>query len=112
MNEFQHKQLAGGQWQALSFFEQMANVGSEVERAINWRKRENQEYSRLAFERALEFLDLTIDDANNKKRLRELLRLREALADYFYSSNSFSSSDALWQNYFFSFGYAARLRVG
>ena len=112
MSEFQHKQLAAGQWQKLSFFEQMANVGSEVERAISWRKRENQEYSRLAFERALELLDLTIGDANNKKRLRELLRLREVLADYFCSANSFSSSDALWHNYFFSFGYAARLSVG
>lgn len=96
-------------WQKLAFFEQMANVGSEVERAISWRKNRNQEYSRLAFERALELLDLTIDDTRNKKRLRELFRLREVLVDYFCFSNSFFSSDALWHNYFYPFNWAARL---
>jgi len=40
--------------------------------------------------------------------LRELLRLREVLADYFYSSNFFSSSDVLWEKYFFPFSWAAR----
>ncbi len=93
----------------MSFFEQMANIGSEVERAINWRKKGNSEYSKFACERALELLDLTIDDLKNQKRLRELLRLREVLVDYFYSSNSFSSSDILWKNYFFPFNRAARL---
>ena len=40
----QHKDLAEGRWANLSFFEQMANVGSEVERAISWRKKNNEEY--------------------------------------------------------------------
>ncbi len=109
MDKIQHKQLADGRWQKVPFFEQMANIGSEVERAINWRQKGNLEYSRLACERALELLDLTIDDAKNQRRLRELLRLREVLADYFYSSNFFSSSDILWKNYFFPFNWAARL---
>jgi len=108
MDKIQHKQLAGGRWQEMSFFAQMANIGSEVERAINWREKGNLKYTQAACERALELLDLTIDDAKNQKRLRELLRLREVLADYFYSSNSFSSSDTLWKNYFFSFNWAAR----
>jgi hypothetical protein len=29
---FVHKELAAGRWQTLSFMEQMANIGSEVER--------------------------------------------------------------------------------
>src|SRR4030043_2164554 len=101
--------MTNERWQKLSFFEQMANVGSEVERAIVWRKKENPEYSHMAFDRALELLELTIDDAKNKRKLRELFRLREVLIDYFYFSNSFNSSDKLWQNYFFSFNWAARL---
>lgn len=109
MDEFQHKELAGGRWQRLSFFEQMANIGSEVERAISWRQKGNQEYSRAAFDRALELLDLTIDDKKNKKRLPELLRLREVLLDYFYFSNSYSSSDKLWHSYFYPFNWAARI---
>lgn len=93
----------------MSFFEQMANIGSEVERTIGWREKNNPEYSCLAAERMLELLDLTIDDVKNKKRLRELLRLREVLADFFYASNSFYSSDALWRSYFLPFNWAARL---
>ncbi|KKT16222.1 MAG: hypothetical protein UV98_C0035G0002 [Parcubacteria group bacterium GW2011_GWB1_43_6] len=110
-NSFQHKELANGRWEGFSFFEQAANVGSEVERAISWRKKGNLEYSRLAIERALELLDLTIDDRKNKKKLRELLRLREVLIDYFYSNNTFSSSDRLWQSYFTPFNFAARINL-
>jgi len=51
--EYQHKNLASGGWQKLSFFEQMANIGSEVERTIKWKNKGNAEYSRLAFGRAL-----------------------------------------------------------
>lgn len=32
-----HTQLAAGRWQELSFAQQMANIGSEVERSLNWR---------------------------------------------------------------------------
>ncbi len=31
-----HRELANGGWQALSLMEQMANIGSEVERAVVW----------------------------------------------------------------------------
>ncbi len=48
----QHRGLAGGRWQTLSFVEQMSHIGSEVERALNWREKGNPEYSRKALERA------------------------------------------------------------
>lgn len=106
---FQHKNLASGRWKKLSFFEQMANIGAEVGRSINWKKKNNQKYSRMAIERALELLFLTIDDPKNKKRLKELTRLKEALGDYFYGQNQYSSSDQLWEKYFYPFNYAARV---
>ena len=106
---YQHKNLAAGQWQNLSFFEQMANIGSEVERAIKWNNKNNKEYGRLAFERALELLDFTIDDGRNNTRLKELLRLREVLVDYFAFNNEYKSSDKKWQTYFYGFNYASRL---
>ncbi len=108
--EYQHKELAQGRWQELSFFEQMANVGSEVERAIKWRAK-NNDYFQMAFERALELLDLTADDLKNKSRLKELLRLREVLADYFCFDNIYGSTDKKWQNYFWAFNYAARVNL-
>jgi len=87
----------------------MANVGSEVLRAINWRQK-NPEYSRMAFERALELLDLTIEDKKNHSsgRLKELLRTRELLADYFCFDNVYKTNDKIWQNYFLAFN---RLRA-
>ncbi|MEA1926249.1 MAG: hypothetical protein U9M90_03350 [Patescibacteria group bacterium] len=108
---YQHPQLAAGRWQQLSFFEQIANIGSEVERTILWKEKGNREYSEKAFERALELLDLTIADKKNKLRLKELTRLREALADFFAFDNEFSSSDKLWRSYFYPFNWAARSKL-
>ena len=53
---FQHKELAAGRWSTFSLVEQMANVGSDVGRAINWKAKGNLPYSQKAFERALELL--------------------------------------------------------
>jgi hypothetical protein len=106
--KYQHEQLAAGRWNSLSFVEQMANIGSEIERAISWKNKANVEYSRRAFERALELLDLTLSDMKNKKRLREIVRAREALADYFAFENIYQSSDKAWKNYFIAFNFAAR----
>ena len=105
----QHKTLAAGRWKELSLCEQLANVGSEVERTILWKAKGNPDYSRKAFERALELLDITIRDIKNRKRLREIVRVREALVDHFYFNNDYQSTDLSWHNYFYSFNYAARV---
>ncbi len=105
---YQHKDLASGGWGRLSFLEQMANVGSEVERALNWKAKDNAAYSRKAFERALELLDLTIDNTTVPARFRELARAREAIADYFAGANQFKSTDTLWRRYFSAFSNAVR----
>ena len=105
---YQHKQLASGRWEELSFIEQMANVGSEVARAISWKKKNKPDYSRRAFERALELMDFTMGDRKNRNRLREIARVREALADYFAFENIYQSSDEKWKSYFIAFNFAAR----
>ena len=109
-SNYQHKDLADGKWFELSLMEQMANIGSEIFRAINWRQKNNIPYGRNAFERALELVDLTINDTKNKNRLIEITRLREALVDYFVYDNQFYSSDKIWQKYFYYFNYATRVR--
>jgi hypothetical protein len=40
--KFLHKNLAEGKWFKLSFIEQMANIGSEVERAILHKNKSNK----------------------------------------------------------------------
>lgn len=104
----EHKQAQFGRWAKFTISEQMANIGSEVERTILWKDKNNSDYSNRALERALELLDLTVEDAKNKSRLKEILRLREALVDYFLFNNQFSSSDELWRKYFYPFNLAAR----
>lgn len=104
----QHKDLASGRWQALSFVEKMANIGSEVERAINWEKRQNPDYSRKAYDRALELIDLTLDSIQGFPRLKEIARMRELLVDYFSGTNEYQSTDSSWRNYFSPFTFAAR----
>ena len=104
---YQHRELAAGRWQQLPFLEQMANIGSEVERALNWREK-NPAYCQQACERALELADLTLESAASPARLKELSRVREALVDYFFGTNQFLSTPASWRNYFASFAYAAR----
>ena len=107
----QHPGLASGKWEGLSFSEQMANIGSEVERKIIWENKKNTLYSQKAIRRAFELLSLTITDQKNKGRLKELTRLREVLIDYFFGQNQYSSSDRLWQNYFYAFTYLSRINV-
>ncbi len=104
----QHQGLAAGRWNELLFMEQMANIGSEVERALNWQTKHHADYSQKAYERALELVDLTLDCAMSFARLKELARVREAIVDYFSGTNQFMSTESSWKIYFLSFTYAAR----
>jgi len=104
----EHKQLARGRWQEFSLAEKMANIGSEVSRALNWRKKGNTQYSEKALCRALELLTLTLDTPSTPSQYKEIARVREAILDYFYGENQFASSEILWRKYFDHFAYAAR----
>jgi len=103
-----HKDLAQGRWAAMSVCEQMANIGSEVSRALNWRGKNRLQQEQKALERVLELIDLSLDSCTTFSRAKEFARMREALVDYFYGDNQFSSSEKLWRSYFDHFAYAAR----
>lgn len=104
----QHQNLAQGKWAELSLVDQMAHIGSEVQRAINWRKKGNLEYSQLAFYRALELIDLSLACQKTFSVLKEIARVREMLVDYFAANNQYQSTNKAWQKYFYAFTYAAR----
>lgn len=104
----QHKTLGNGRWAQMSISEQMANIGSEVERAISWKTKKNDSYSEMAFHRALELIDFSLESTRRYPQLKEFARLREALVDYFYGSNECKSTEASWRKYFLHFNYAAR----
>jgi hypothetical protein len=103
-----HQDLAAGQWQRLSLLEQMANIGSEVGRAVNAREQKNEERAFGASQRALELFDLTLNDPKLKCRLKEIARARECFADYFFGENQYAFTGEWWQQYFLDFAIAAR----
>lgn len=104
----QHKELAAGRWKEIPFAAQMANIGSEISRALNWQAKNDAELSRKAVLRGIELLDLSLEGAQSFSRLRELARVREALVDYFFGSNEFASTEVQWRKYFDYFAYAVR----
>ncbi len=106
MNIF-HTELVG-RWRNFSIYEQMANIGAEVGRSINWRKKKNMHMSRNALFRALELVDFTIADEKNKDSLKEILRMRELLVDDLMGENIYCSTDEGWEKYFYYFNLAAR----
>ncbi len=95
----------GGRWAELSFFEQMGNIGSEVSRACKWKEKQKPEMMLRAFERGLELLDFTIA-LSHGPRLRELLRAREVMCDFFVGENMYQSTAKQMQKYYDAFALA------
>lgn len=106
---YQHKNLALGDWQKLPLLSQMANLGSEVIRAMRWRAKSNEDYAQAAFERSLELFDLTVADQKNINRLKEILRAREIWVDFFAYDNIYHSTSQQWEKYFLAFNWAANI---
>jgi len=112
MSEYMHKELAEGRWENMSICEQMANIGSEVNRAIAWKNKHNKERTELAAERAIELIDLSVDGAlkkGNSTALKEFCRLREVVADCLYDCGIYDISDQEVKNIFFP--YAVKWRM-
>jgi hypothetical protein len=110
MNEIQHRDLAAGRWWQLTLAEQLGNIGSEVSRAIKWTGRQPH-LARGALERALELIDLTLDDPRHRQspaRLRELARVREVVVDFFDGPNEYGATSESLQKYFDAYALAAR----
>ncbi|OFW28863.1 MAG: hypothetical protein A3H97_16425 [Acidobacteria bacterium RIFCSPLOWO2_02_FULL_65_29] len=113
MSDAQHRDLAAGRWWELSLAEQLGHVGSEVSRAVRWTSR-NPGVARGALYRALELLDLTLDDPRQRRsvaRLREIARAREVVADFFAGPNQYGSTGPSLQKYFDAYARAARRAV-
>ena len=105
---FLHKELASGRWYALTLFEQLGNIGSEVSRA---RRAQGVNPARFqgAVDRALELFDLTIADKRWRGRLREIGRAREVFCDAAYEGGKeYDSSLADLERYFDHFAIAVR----
>ena len=104
----QHAGLAAGRWHTLPLVEQLANVGSEVGRASRWKEKDPQACEK-AFSRALELLDLTIQDPRWEGRRKELTSVREFLCDAMLGGSVYGSDFVDLDRYFYHFAVAARV---
>ena len=114
MRDLKHGDAIVERWCRLSLAQQLGNVGSEVSRALKWRSR-NPTIAQGAIDRALELIDLTLDDPRHRvsvARLREICRAREVLLDFLVGPNRYGSSEATLQRYFDVFAVAAAKSQG
>jgi len=101
-----HHDLSQEQWNSISIIDQMANIGTDVGRAINWAEKDKNK-SNAACERAIELLDLTISDPKNTDHLKELCRVREIVTSYFYADGAYGYTADSLNDYFTYYAYAS-----
>jgi hypothetical protein len=109
MTTAHHETLAAGRWQTLGLMEQLANIGSEVGRALRAAAAGRAERRDLALNRALELFDLTAADARWRgPRRREILRAREYTCRVFFDPSPEPGAAEFLDRYFLQFATAAR----
>lgn len=103
---FYHQELASGRWFTLSLAEQLANIGSEVHRAI----RAGTDKLRFdnACARALELFDLTLSDSRWRGRFKEITRVRELFCYAVLGNSPYHTSLTDLDKYFHFFALAAQ----
>jgi len=108
-----HADLAAGRWKSMTLIEQLANVGSEVDRAIKAHEAGRSDRRDAAVDRGLELFDLTAaDDRWRGARRREVLRAREEFCALFWGDGEQPRAAASLSRYFLHFAFAARRAAG
>lgn len=96
-------------WGTLPLVEQLAHVGSDVERSIRAHDAGHQARFEKALARALELFDLTAADERWRgPRRREILRAREEFCRLFFGEDVPPGSARGLRDYFLAFAIAAR----
>jgi hypothetical protein len=104
-----HTSLASGRWAELSVVEQLANIGSEVDRTFRAHEAGRIDRRDNALARALELFDLTASDPRWRgPRRREVLRAREYFCDTLFSDCPDPRDATFLRKYFLQFATAAR----
>jgi hypothetical protein len=104
-----HPELASGRWFTFSIAEQLANVGSEYERARKAKEIGDRERFTHALARMLELMDLTIADSRwRNHRLKELCRVRGIACEQLCSDNPEPWARQDLRDYFLHFAILSR----
>lgn len=82
---------------------QISNIGSEVNRALRWKNKNEKEKRMFFFNKSIELIRLTERDPKNRHRIRELHFCEEELADYFLGENLYGTTEAMLLKYYDAF---------
>ncbi len=94
-------------WAAMSVFDQLGNIGSEVGRSLNAKRRGDEKSAEAAESRALDLFDATYEAwlVSSPPRIKELQLSKQQYLNAYNSPNY----DNGIENYFMQFAIAARL---
>ena len=95
-------------WQKMTIFQQLGNIASEISRAIGWEKKGDIEAKKNALERALELINLTLENKNLGSGLKEVARLQEFVADNYANNQSYKVDLSSLYDYLLPFAVASR----
>ncbi len=78
-----HKSLTIEKWSMYPKMQQVLMISNELNRAKNWILKNQNLETNLAYERAFELIDLSLEDIKWKNSSKELLRLKETLGELY-----------------------------
>lgn len=83
----QHASLSPDRWRQFSLDQQILMIANEMHRAAKRMSPGDAESRRLAYERVLRLVDLTVEVHTRPNLRRELLRWRELVAELYLTPN-------------------------
>ena len=90
-------------WFAMPIGVQISNVGSEVHRALRWKKSGDEQKKNSFCFKAIEFLELMKQDSKNRHRIGESDCCIEELRDYFMGENIYNTTEEQLIRYYDAF---------
>ncbi len=105
---YQHSISASGRWFQLSFAEQFANIGGEIERYNLAQKRQDNQAAQLAFYRSLDLINLSRQDPKHKHRNKEIGRFKELWCDTALNLGIYNTPIKFFQDYCMLFALVTR----
>ena len=78
-----HRTLDAAAWAKYSKTQQILMIANELNRAGNWLIKNDLTEVKYCYERALELIYLTAGDLHQPGKTRELMRLKEILANHY-----------------------------
>ena len=92
-------------WFSMPLGVQISNVGSEVNRAIRYRNKNDRQKAENFCDKAVEFLEIMKRDPKNTARINEFNAAIDELNDYFKGNNTYQTTDRVLTRYYDAFLY-------